>query len=68
METNEITAIIDHKSFPGRFEQWEAKALQYAPQVALYGEAVKAASGRSCDHLLVHMPVVGTLLRLARSK
>jgi len=67
VETNETTAIIDHKSFPGRFEQWEAKALQYAPQVALYGEAVKAASGRSCDHLFVHMPVVGALLRLARS-
>lgn len=58
-------AIIDHKSFPGRPEHWDAKALQYAPQVALYGAAVAAASGRPCDDLFVHMPVVGVLLRVA---
>lgn len=67
VEAGQAGAIVDHKSFPGRFEQWEAKALQYAPQVALYGEAVGVASGRDCTELFVHMPVVGALLRVARA-
>lgn len=67
VDADATTAIIDHKSFPGRFEQWEAKALQYAPQVALYGEAVKIASSRNCDGLFIHMPVVGALLRIEKS-
>lgn len=58
------TAIIDHKSFPGRFEQWEAKALRYAPQVALYGKAIDIAAGRRCEELFIHMPIVGALLRI----
>ncbi len=67
VEAGQAGAIVDHKSFPGRFAQWEAKALQYAPQVALYGEAVRVASGRDCTELFVHMPVVGALLRVARA-
>lgn len=67
VEAGQAGAIVDHKSFPGRFEQWEAKALQYAPQVALYSEAVGVASGRDCMELFVHMPVVGALLRVARA-
>lgn len=67
VEVGNTAAIIDHKSFPGRFENWEAKALEYAPQVALYGEAVRAASGRSCDELFIHMPIVGALLQVTRS-
>jgi ATP-dependent helicase/nuclease subunit A len=67
VENGEGGAIVDHKSFPGRMEHWEAKAIEHAPQVALYAEAVKAASGRSCDDLFVHMPVVGALLRVTRA-
>ena len=68
VDAGTTAAIIDHKSFPGRFDQWETKALRYAPQVALYGAAVTAASGRVCDELFVHMPIVGALLRLAPSR
>jgi ATP-dependent exoDNAse (exonuclease V) beta subunit len=67
VDADTTMAIIDHKSFPGRFEYWEAEALQYAPQVALYGQAVKSVSNRSCDELFIHMPVVGALLRIEKS-
>ncbi len=60
------SAIIDHKSFPGRMEQWEGHALHHAPQLGLYSEAVAMVSGRSCGELWIHMPVVGALLRVAR--
>jgi ATP-dependent helicase/nuclease subunit A len=66
-ETSGGFAIIDDKSFPGAPDLWSERALQYAPQLALYGEAVQAVTGRLCDELFVHMPIVGALLRLARA-
>lgn len=65
-ETSSGFAIIDHKSFPGAPDLWSERALQYAPQLALYGEAVQAVTGRLCEELFVHMPIVGALLRLGR--
>jgi ATP-dependent helicase/nuclease subunit A len=59
-------AIIDHKSFPGSRDQWDAKAVGYGAQLELYAEAVSAATGRPCSELFVHMPLVGSLLKLAR--
>jgi ATP-dependent exoDNAse (exonuclease V) beta subunit len=61
-------AILDHKSFPGRLDQWDERALQYAPQVGLYAQAAVAASGSACDELWVHMPVVGAMLRVSREE
>lgn len=65
VETGAGFAIIDHKSFPGSPDQWADRAIHYAPQLALYAEAVQAATGRRCNELFVHMPIVGALLRLA---
>ncbi|MEY9584284.1 UvrD-helicase domain-containing protein [Sinorhizobium fredii] len=62
------SAIVDHKSFPGRVDQWEAHAVRHAPQLGLYGAAVAAVSGRACDELWIHMPVVGALLRVERAE
>lgn len=59
-------SILDHKSFPGAFNTWDDRALGYAPQVGLYGEAIAAATGAACDDLWIHMPVVGALLRVER--
>ena len=59
-------AILDHKSFPGALDTWDDRALRYAPQVGLYGQAVAAAAGVDCDELWIHMPVVGALLRVSR--
>lgn len=61
-------AILDHKSFPGRAEHWEAKAVQHAPQVGLYAQAARLASGTACDELWIHMPLVGSMLRVARDE
>ena len=58
-------AIIDHKSFPGSRDNWDAKAVGYGPQLGLYAKAAKLAVGHNaCDDLFVHMPIVGALLRL----
>lgn len=59
-------AVIDHKSFPGSRDTWEARAVSYGPQLGLYAEALEAAAGRPCDGLYIHMPIVGALLRVAR--
>jgi ATP-dependent exoDNAse (exonuclease V) beta subunit len=58
-------AIIDHKSFPGRFELWEERAVRHAPQLATYARAVETITGRRCSELWIHMPIVGALFRLA---
>jgi ATP-dependent exoDNAse (exonuclease V) beta subunit len=60
-------AIVDHKSFPGRFDQWEGRALLYASQMGLYAEAVQKVTARACDELWVHMPIVGAMLRVAKT-
>ena len=59
-------AVIDHKSFPGARETWDARAVAYGPQLGLYAEALGAAATRPCDALYIHMPIVGALLRVAR--
>lgn len=60
-------AVIDHKSFPGSRDTWDARAAGYGPQLGLYAEALEAAAaGRPCQALYIHMPIVGALLRVAR--
>ncbi len=59
-------AVIDHKTFPGSRDTWDAKAVSYGPQLWLYAEAIAAAAGRPCDALYIHMPIVGALLRVSR--
>ena len=65
VQWNEGLALIDHKSFPGSRDQWEAKAVAYGPQLDLYTRAIEAATGQTCSEMFVHMPVVGGILRLA---
>lgn len=61
-------AVIDHKSFPGSRDTWDARAVGYGPQLGLYAEALEAAATRPCDALYIHMPIVGALLRVARQR
>ena len=58
--------IIDHKAFPGAFEQWTARALAHAPQLSLYRRMVEEATGVPVRGCFIHMPVVGTLIDLTR--
>lgn len=64
VESENGFAIIDHKTFPGARDAWEAKALAYAAQLKLYADAVEVATDRPCTELLVHLPVAGALVRL----
>jgi ATP-dependent helicase/nuclease subunit A len=64
LETAEGLVILDHKSFPGPHDEWHARALEHAPQLMLYRQLVEAAARRPVTGTLIHMPVVGTLLKV----
>jgi ATP-dependent exoDNAse (exonuclease V) beta subunit len=61
VEDGEGFAVVDHKSFPGRRDLWEAKAASHAPQLALYADAVTSVTGGRCRGTFVHMPIVGVM-------
>jgi ATP-dependent exoDNAse (exonuclease V) beta subunit len=61
VEGEDWFVIVDHKSFPGAPDRWDAKALGYAPQLALYGRAAEIATGKASRGYLVHMPLVGVV-------
>ncbi|OZB38337.1 MAG: hypothetical protein B7X48_13575 [Acidiphilium sp. 34-60-192] len=54
-------AIIDHKSFPGT--DVTAKAQSYAPQLALYRDALND-QGLNVTEMVVHFPLLGLMARL----
>ncbi|MDZ4834584.1 MAG: UvrD-helicase domain-containing protein [Candidatus Melainabacteria bacterium] len=64
VETEAGFIIIDHKTFPGKFEEWEARAITYAPQLALYRHMIEQATGKPVIAQYIHMPVVGAIIKL----
>ncbi len=62
VETEDGYVIVDHKSFPGRYERWAGKAWAYRPQLQAYGNLVTNATSREILTLLVHMPIVGKIV------
>jgi ATP-dependent helicase/nuclease subunit A len=56
--------VVDHKSFPGRMDQWPEKAHQYAPQLLAYQKALENATGRPVIETCIHMPILGAMLKL----
>ncbi|WP_448190488.1 UvrD-helicase domain-containing protein [Azospirillum sp. sgz301742] len=65
VETAGGLVILDHKSFPGPHDHWAERALEHAPQLALYRHLVEEAAGRPVTGTFIHMPVVGMLLEVA---
>lgn len=65
-ERAEGFAIVDHKSFPGAPDSWEARAIVHGAQLALYADALAKVRPGAASELWVHMPVVGALLRIER--
>ena len=47
---------------------FRSRAAEHGGQLGLYAEAIEIATGRKCQDLLIHMPLVGALLRLGSSK
>jgi ATP-dependent helicase/nuclease subunit A len=64
LETEAGFVVIDHKTFPGKFEEWEARAITYAPQLALYRYIVEAATNKPVIAQYIHMPVVAAMIKL----
>ncbi len=48
IETSRGVVVVDHKSFPGRSDQWREQALKYARQLQLYALALQTA-----DHTVI---------------
>lgn len=65
IETPKGLIIIDHKTYPGRPDTWEGRAIGYAGQLELYGQLCAAATDKSVEGLFVHLPVAGAILRVA---
>lgn len=65
VETADGLVILDHKSFPGPHDLWAERALEHAPQLALYRRLVEAAAEKPVTGTFILMPVVGTLLEVA---
>jgi ATP-dependent exoDNAse (exonuclease V) beta subunit len=63
-KTSDGYIIIDHKTFPGKFEEWESKALSHAPQLALYRYMVEQSTRTPVIAQYIHMPVVGAMIKL----
>ena len=45
-------------------DKWADKAIEYAPQLALYREAVEKAAHQQVIATMIHVPVLGVLLKL----
>ncbi|MDO3377180.1 UvrD-helicase domain-containing protein [Geoalkalibacter halelectricus] len=56
--------IVDHKSFPGRREDWSAQALAYAGQLAAYRRAVTEATGQPVLGTWIHFCIGGGLVEV----
>lgn len=63
LETPSGYVIIDHKSFPGRQDQWAERALGYAPQLMTYAKAVTMAGGAVLA-MLIHFTVGGGVVEV----
>jgi ATP-dependent helicase/nuclease subunit A len=64
LELPEGVVLIDHKSYPGAPSTWQAKAAEFAPQFAAYGEALRLAGKRVLEQW-VSFAIGGGAVRLA---
>ena len=59
VEHPEGIAVLDHKTFPGRLEDWASRAAEHLPQLRAYAGALESATGRPVTGLILHLPVAG---------
>ena len=67
LETEQGFIIIDHKSFPGRRNDWEGKALSYSGQLEAYGNAVAEATQRPVLSQWINFTVGGGMAEIVFS-
>ena len=64
LETPEAYVVIDHKTFGDpREAALRAEAEKYLGQLAAYGEAIAAMSGKRVGECWLHLGVVGAWVR-----
>ncbi|HEY9772992.1 MAG TPA: UvrD-helicase domain-containing protein [Planktothrix sp.] len=56
--------VLDHKTFPGRFDEWVNKALSHKAQLALYGRLAQDACGKEVIATYIHMPIAGAMIKV----
>ncbi len=57
--------LIDHKTFPGKAEEWAQQALGYSGQLDVYRQAVAGATGRPVLSQWIHFCIGGGLVEVA---
>jgi ATP-dependent exoDNAse (exonuclease V) beta subunit len=62
LETPNGIVVVDHKTFPGAYHQWIARAGSYRPQLAAYADVASRSARLPMIALLVHLPIVGTIV------
>jgi hypothetical protein len=66
LETADGYVILDHKTFPGRSEAgWRTKVVEFLPQFAAYGAALRKLGARDVLASWVHLPVGGALVEVS---
>lgn len=53
--------VLDHKTFPGRLDDWASRAADHLPQLRAYAGALESATGRRVTGLVLHLPVAGVV-------
>jgi len=67
LQTASGLVLVDHKTFPGGFEDAKARALGHAGQLEAYAEALARATGAPVLERWIHLPISGLALRLEGS-
>jgi hypothetical protein len=61
VEHAEGLIVLDHKTFPGRLDDWASRAAAHLPLRRAYAGALEAATGRRVTGLVLHLPVAGVV-------
>lgn len=63
VETKAGWVIIDHKTFPGKQEASELKAISYKAQIEAYAKAIEEATNKPIIGVWIHMPIIGRIVQ-----
>lgn len=63
LDTPQGAVIVDHKTYPGAMNTWSDRAAAFAPQLAAYSEALRAA-GRTVSECWISFAIAGGVVRL----
>lgn len=59
VEHGDGLVVVDHKTFPGRLDDWRTRAAAHVPQLQAYAGTLESATGRHVTGLVLHLPVAG---------